>query len=140
MKTIAIIDDDIYIGDMLEDLLHRERYGTLRAYSGTEALYLLSQRKPDLVLLDLMLPGLSGEEVLPHIEGIPVLVLSAKAAVADKVSLLLGGAVDYMTKPFDTKELLARIVVALRPGTRISSFWTNLLTGWTPRASSRCGS
>ena len=54
MKTIAIVDDDIYIGDMLEDLLHREGYATLRAYSGTEALYLLSQHKPDLVLLDLM--------------------------------------------------------------------------------------
>lgn len=116
MKTIAIIDDDIYIGDMLEDLLHREGYATLRAYSGTEALYLLENRHPDLVLLDLMLPGLSGEEVLEHIEGIPVLVLSAKADVADKVSLLLSGAVDYITKPFDTKELLARIVVALRKG------------------------
>ena len=114
MKTIAIVDDDIYIGDMLEDLLHREGYATLRAYSGTEALYLLSQHKPDLVLLDLMLPGLSGEEVLPRIEGVPVLVLSAKAAVADKVSLLMGGAADYITKPFDTKELLARIVAALR--------------------------
>ena len=112
MKTIAIIDDDIYIGDMLEDLLHREGYATLRAYSGTEALYLLSQRRPDL-----MLPGLSGEEVLPHIQGVPVLVLSAKAGVADKVSLLLGGAVDYITKPFDVKELLARIVVALRKST-----------------------
>jgi len=114
MKTIAIIDDDIYIGDMLEDLLHREGYATLRAYSGTEALYLLESRRPDLVLLDLMLPGLPGEEVLSHIEGIPVLVLSAKASVTDKVSLLLGGAADYITKPFDTKELLARIVAALR--------------------------
>lgn len=117
MKTIAIVDDDIYIGDMLEDLLHREGYATLRAYSGTEALYLLSQRKPDLILLDLMLPGLPGEEVLAHIQGIPVLVLSAKADVADKVSLLLGGAMDYITKPFDTKELLARIVVAMRKST-----------------------
>lgn len=117
MKTIAIVDDDIYIGDMLEDLLHREGYATLRAYSGTEALYLLSQRKPDLILLDLMLPGLPGEEVLAHIQGIPVLVLSAKADVADKVSLLLGGAMDYLTKPFDTKELLARIVVAMRKST-----------------------
>ncbi len=116
MKTIAIIDDDIYIGDMLEDLLHREGYATLRAYSGTEALYLLSQHKPDLALLDLMLPGLSGEEVLPHIQGIPVLVLSAKADVAGKVDLLLAGAADYITKPFDPKELLARIVVAMRKG------------------------
>lgn len=114
MKTIAIIDDDIYIGDMLKEVLIREGYAVLRAYSGTEALYLLSQNKPDLVLLDLMLPGLSGEEVLPHIENIPVIVLSAKADVQDKVNLLLGGAADYMTKPFDIKELLARITVQLR--------------------------
>lgn len=114
MKTIAIIDDDIHIGDMLEEVLTREEYAVLRAYSGTEALYLLSQNKPDLVLLDLMLPGLSGEEVLPHIRNIPVIVLSAKVDVQDKVNLLLGGAADYMTKPFDTGELLARITVQLR--------------------------
>ena len=114
MKTIAIVDDDIHIGDMLTEVLKQEGYGVLRAYSGTEALYLLSQYKPDLVLLDLMLPGLSGEEVLPHISKIPVIVLSAKVDVQDKVNLLLGGATDYMTKPFDIKELLARIVVQLR--------------------------
>lgn len=114
MKTIAIIDDDIHIGDMLQELLHREGYQVLRAYSGTEALYLLEQNHPDLVLLDLMLPGLSGEEVLPHIQGVPVIVLSAKGDIQDKVSLLLSGAADYLTKPFDTKELLARIIVQLR--------------------------
>ena len=114
MKTIAIIDDDIHIGDMLEEILTKEGYSVLRAYSGTEALYLLSNKKMDLVLLDLMLPGLSGEEVLPHIGKIPVIVLSAKVDVQDKVNLLLGGAADYMTKPFDTKELLARITVQLR--------------------------
>ncbi len=114
MHTIAIIDDDIPIGDMLTELLTQEGYAVLRAYSGTEALYLLSQNKPDLVLLDLMLPGLPGEEVLQHIENIPVIVLSAKVDVQDKVNLLLGGAADYMTKPFDTKELLARITVQLR--------------------------
>lgn len=116
MKTIAIIDDDIYIGNMLEEVLHREGYRILRAYSGTEAIYLLSENTPDLVLLDLMLPGLSGEEVLPKIKGIPVIVLSAKADVEDKVKLLLSGAADYMTKPFDTRELLARITVCLRSG------------------------
>lgn len=114
MKTIAIIDDDIHIGDMLTEVLSQEGYAVLRAYSGTEALYLLSQHKPDLILLDLMLPGLSGEEVLPHIENIPVIVLSAKVDVQDKVDLLLGGAADYMTKPFEIKELLARITVQLR--------------------------
>ncbi len=114
MKTIAIIDDDIHIGDMLTEVLTQEGYAVLRAYSGTEALYLLSQKKPDLILLDLMLPGLSGEEVLPHVENIPVIVISAKVDVQDKVNLLMNGATDYVTKPFDTAELLARIAVQLR--------------------------
>lgn len=114
MKTIAIIDDDQHISDMLTELLTKEGYAVLRAYSGTEALLLLSQQRPDLVLLDLMLPGLSGEEVLSRVENIPVMVLSAKVDVQDKVNVLLGGAVDYITKPFDTKELLARIAVQLR--------------------------
>lgn len=114
MKTIAVIDDDVPIGDLLEEILTREGYAVLRAYSGTEALYLLSRHRPDLVLLDLMLPGLPGEKILPQIRDIPVIILSAKADVQDKVDLLLGGAADYVTKPFDTKELLARITVQLR--------------------------
>ena len=60
MKTIAVIDDDVYIGDLLQELLSREGYRVLRAYSGTEALLLLKAEKADLILLDLMLPGLSG--------------------------------------------------------------------------------
>lgn len=114
METIAIIDDDMHIGDMLEKILKKEGYGTLRAYSGTEALMLLERSRPDLILLDLMLPGLSGEEVLEKISHIPVIVISAKADVSDKVSLLLQGACDYLTKPFDIQELLARITVQLR--------------------------
>ena len=114
MKTILIVDDDLHIGNMVEEVLTKEGYGVLRAYSGTEAVLLLSQEKPDLVLLDLMLPGLSGEEVLPKIKGIPVIVVSAKVDVDNKVDLLLGGAADYITKPFHTKELLARIAVQLR--------------------------
>lgn len=114
MKTIAIIDDDVYIGNMIEEVLRSEGYGVLRAYSGTEALLLLSNNKPDLVLLDLMLPGLSGEAVLDRIRNMPVIVVSAKVDVDHKVDLLLGGAADYITKPFETKELLARIAVQLR--------------------------
>lgn len=116
MKTILIVDDDLHIGNMLEEVLTKEGYGVLRAYSGTEAVLLLSGQKPDLVLLDLMLPGLSGEEVLPNIKGIPVIIVSAKVDVDNKVELLLGGAADYITKPFHTKELLARIAVQLREG------------------------
>ena len=114
MKTIAVIDDDIHIGNVLEELLQREGYAVVRAYSGTEAVLLLERQRPDLVLLDLMLPGLSGEEVLARIEGVPVMVVSAKVGVEDKVSLLLNGAVDYITKPFDSRELLARVAVRLR--------------------------
>ena len=109
-----MIDDDVYIGNMLEEVLTKEGYGVSRAYSGTEALLLLATQKPDLVLLDLMLPGMKGEDVLPNISGIPVIVVSAKVDVKDKVELLLSGAVDYITKPFDTKELLARIAVQFR--------------------------
>lgn len=114
MKNIMIIDDDVHIGNMLEETLSKEGYKISRSYSGTEALLFLSSHKPDLVLLDLMLPGLNGEEVLPQIKDTPVIVVSAKIDVNDKVELLMGGAVDYITKPFDTKELLARIAVALR--------------------------
>lgn len=114
MQSILIIDDDTTIGNLEQEVLERAGYAVLRAYSGTEALLLLKSSCPDLILLDLMLPGLSGEEVLPQIQGIPVIVVSAKTAVQDKVDLLLGGAVDYLTKPFDTKELLARVAVRLR--------------------------
>ena len=114
MKKILIVDDDASIGNMLEEMLIKEGYRVLRAYSGTEALLLLREDKPDLALLDLMLPGLSGEEVLPYMQDIPVIVMSARADVEDKVELLLGGAADYVTKPFSGKELMARIMVQLR--------------------------
>lgn len=114
MKQILIIDDDIHIGDVVEETLLREGYGVSRAYSGTEALLYLSQHHPDLILLDLMLPGLNGEEILPKISSIPIIVISAKVEIYDKVQLLLGGADDYITKPFDMSELLARISVQLR--------------------------
>lgn len=115
MKQIAIIDDDQHINDMLYEVLTHEGYNVIRAYSGTEAVYMLSgNSKPDLILLDLMLPGISGEELLKSIKGIPVMVVSAKLDVKNKVNLLLDGAVDYITKPFDIEELLARITVQLR--------------------------
>ena len=114
MKQILVVDDDMHIGNFLEEALTSEGYAVKRAYSGTEAQPMLTQTKPDLILLDLMLPGLSGEELLPKIKDIPVIVVSAKADTADKVGLLLGGAADYITKPFELSELLARITVQLR--------------------------
>lgn len=121
MTTIAIIEDDTYIGGLLEETLTQEGYSVIRAYSGTEALLLLEKRRPDLILLDLMLPGLSGEELLPRLGGIPVIVLSARAGIDDKVKLLTEGAADYMTKPFDVRELLARIAVQLRKASQADS-------------------
>lgn len=114
MKKILIIDDDVCIGDMLQEVLTKEGYYVSRCYSGTEAILLLSTMTPDLILLDLMLPGMSGEHVLSKIKNIPVIILSAKTDINDKVELLIHGAADYMTKPFDTRELLARITVQLR--------------------------
>lgn len=127
MKNILIVEDDIHIGNALEEALAEEGYGVLRAYSGTEAVLVLAgagadrnPAQPDLVLLDLMLPGLSGEEVLSRIgelrggRELPVIVMSARGDVDSKVGLLLGGAVDYVTKPFQMRELLARIAVHLR--------------------------
>ena len=121
MSHILIIDDDIHINEMLEEVLIQEGYQVSHAYSGTEALLFLANEKPDLILLDLMLPGLTGEEVLSQIEKIPVIVMSAKVEVKDKVALLLNGAEDYITKPFEIEELLARIVVQLRKSTRPDS-------------------
>lgn len=93
MQTILIIDDDAAIGNLEQEVLERAGYAVLRAYSGTEALLLLKDSRPDLVLLDLMLPGLSGEEVLPQLQGISVIVVSVKTAVQDKVGLLLAKSV-----------------------------------------------
>lgn len=114
MSHILIIDDDPYIGDLLQESLENAGYSVSRAFTGTDALEILSKEKPDLILLDLMLPELSGEELLPMIRDIPVIVISAKIDVSNKVDLLLGGAADYVTKPFDMRELLARIAVQLR--------------------------
>lgn len=120
MPNILIIDDDVSINDMISEALVTEGYTVQKAYSGTEAMMLLSQYKPDLILLDLMLPGITGEELLSDINDIPVIVVSAKADISDKVGLLLGGADDYITKPFNIQELLARITVQLRQHKNIS--------------------
>ncbi|MBQ9898925.1 MAG: response regulator transcription factor [Ruminococcus sp.] len=121
MTSILIVDDDIHIGNMLQEALSDEGYSVSRAYSGSEAALAVHAARPDLILLDLMLPGLSGEELLPQIKDIPVIVMSAKADPADKVGLLRSGAADYVTKPFDLGELLARIEVQLRTRRQVGS-------------------
>ena len=114
MSHILVIDDDIHIGNLLQEALEGDGYRVSRAYSGTEAVLALDRERPDMILLDLMLPGLSGEEVLPRLAGVPVIVVSAKADPDSKVSLLMEGAADYVTKPFVLRELLARVAVRLR--------------------------
>ena len=114
MKKILIVEDDIDIHNLIKDILKKERYDVISAYSGTEAMLLLEKNNVDLVLLDLMLPGLSGEDLISKIKDIPIIVISAKISSEDKVNVLSNGANDYITKPFDTNELLARIKVQLR--------------------------
>ncbi|MBR5421583.1 MAG: response regulator transcription factor [Lachnospiraceae bacterium] len=113
-KTILIVDDDMHIGDLLEEALGLEGYRVLRAWSGTEAVLLLEKSRPDLILLDLMLPGMSGEELLKKIEGIPVIIMSARSETEHKVKLLSEGASDYIAKPFAVSEVLARVGAILR--------------------------
>lgn len=114
MERILIIEDDLHIGDMVARVLTKEGYAVSRSYSGAEALFVIAENEPDLVLLDLMLPGFSGEELLDKLSAFPVIVVSAKADVDSRVELLNSGAVDYITKPFDVRELLARIKIALK--------------------------
>lgn len=116
---ILIVEDEADINSLLARILEAEGYGIVQAFSGTEALLLLERETPALILLDLMLPGLSGEALLERIRTekhsqIPVLILSAKAALNDKVSLLRAGADDYITKPFEPEEVAARVQAALR--------------------------
>ncbi len=114
LKKILIIEDDESIHSVIEELLKKNGYDAFNAYSGTEALLLLEKEKYDLILLDLMLPGLTGEEIIKKVNNIPIIVLSAKISSDDKVNCLLSGANDYITKPFEAQELLARIEVQLR--------------------------
>ena len=109
MKKILVVEDDVNINNVIEELLQKEDFMVNSAYSGTEALLLLEKEKYDLILLDLMLPGICGEEIIKRTKNIPIIVLSAKVSSDDKVACLLSGASDYITKPFSSKELLVRI-------------------------------
>lgn len=114
MKKILIVEDDMEIHNLIKDILQREGYETIDAYSGTEALLLIGKEEINLILLDLMLPGLNGEEIVEKVKNIPIIVISAKISAEDKVNVLLNGANDYITKPFENDELLARVKVQLR--------------------------
>lgn len=116
-ETILLVDDDAALLEVTSIVLSSEGYRVLMAEDGAEALRIVSQEKLDLVVLDVMLPKTSGFEVLKKIReqtDVPVVMLTAKSQSVDKVVGLELGADDYITKPFDTKELLARIRAILR--------------------------
>lgn len=120
------MEDDMAIHSLIKEALELNGFKTLSAYSGTEGKLLFEQAQMDLILLDLMLPGMNGEEFLQQIRhntNIPVIVISAKNDQDTKLELLTSGADDYMTKPFDVKELLARIHIQLRHA--IKDSWDN---------------
>ncbi len=114
MKKILLVEDNKEIHELIKNVLEKERYIVINAYSGTEALIILEKEKIDIILLDLMLPGINGEEIIKKIKSIPIIVISAKVSKEDKINSLLIGANDYITKPFDMDELLARVKVQLR--------------------------
>lgn len=117
MNNILIVEDDTNINNLLKETLTKEGYTCNQAFSGTEARMLLGMNTYGLVMLDLMLPGISGEEVLEEIRrkgNIPVIILTAKGDLDEKINLLTNGADDYITKPFEIKEVIARVQIQLR--------------------------
>ena len=116
---ILVVEDEPDINNLLARILREEDYKVLQAFSGTEAQMATEREMPDLILLDLMLPGMSGEEFLQDLREhqsspVPVIVISAKGLLEDKVSLLKMGADDYITKPFEPEEVAARVQANLR--------------------------
>ena len=120
---LLIIEDHNDINAMIQDYLQKQGFQCDQAYSGTEGRLYYSTNDYDLIILDLMLPGLSGEELLEDIRkhsNVPVIVLSAKDSLDSKVNVLGAGADDYLCKPFELEELLARIQVQLRKSNKTS--------------------
>lgn len=131
IKNILIVEDDAEINKLLSIIITDMGHKHVSAYSGTEALLQLENNKFNLVLLDLMLPGIDGMEVLSEIRknsSIPVIIISAKSGIEDKVKLLKIGADDYMTKPIERAEVEARIEVQLRREGHFISDNDNLIT------------
>ena len=130
MGKILIIEDDVNINDLLKEILIQNGYEVLQAYSGTEGIMAFNGNEVQLVLLDQMLPGKTGKEVLAIIREnshIPVIMLTAVVDKDEVVALLKQGANDYMIKPFDNKELLARIEVQLRHSKSVNKPETTLI-------------
>jgi two-component system, OmpR family, alkaline phosphatase synthesis response regulator PhoP len=116
-KRILVVDDDAKTVELVKLYLNRDGYKVLVAYNGTEALRLAREIRPDLVVLDLMLPGMDGLEVCSNLRAesdVPIIMLTAKTAEQDRLSGLDLGADDYVTKPFSPRELAARVRAVLR--------------------------
>ncbi len=121
---ILVVEDDNDINRILKRYLEREHYEVDSAFSGTEAKLLLSMNSYDLIILDLMIPGITGEELIQEVRKksqTPILVISAKIALEDKVNALKNGADDYMTKPFEREEVLARVEAILRRSGQVAA-------------------
>ena len=117
MSKIMIVEDDPEIGPLIKSILTSASFDTLLLASGDKVLYELASNHYDMILLDLMLPGIQGEELLAQIRQvnqIPVIIISAKNSLETKISMLQFGADDYIQKPFEPQEVVARIVAALR--------------------------
>ena len=115
---ILVVDDDVALAEMISIVLRGEGYSPHQVFDGQEALSQIPDVKPDLILLDVMLPGLDGIEVCTRIRefsGVPIIMLTAKGDTTDVVKGLESGADDYVVKPFNPKELVARIRTRLRP-------------------------
>ena len=109
---ILVVDDDVALAEMISIVLRGEGYTPIQAFDGHSALLQISEAKPDLILLDVMLPGLDGIEVCSRIRessGVPIIMLTARGDTTDVVRGLESGADDYVVKPFNPKELVARI-------------------------------
>lgn len=116
-QKILIVDDDVNIAELISLYLTKECYDTRMVHDGEEALQVYEQYEPNLILLDLMLPGIDGYQVCREIRSksnLPIIMLSAKGEIFDKVLGLELGADDYIMKPFDSKELVARVKAVLR--------------------------
>lgn len=119
-QTILVVDDDKTIAKVLQGYLVQAGYGVLVAYDGETALHALRREKPDLVLLDVMLPGRDGLDITrhirhtPHLANTPIIILTARVDDTDKIVGLELGADDYITKPFNPREVIARIRALLR--------------------------
>ena len=119
MKHLLIVEDDAENNQMIREYLEGHGFQCTQAFSGSEAKLLFSMEQFDLILLDLMLPGIPGEELVTQFSAkVPVIVLSAKSGLENKVTVLSAGAEDYICKPFDLPELLVRIQVQLRRQTK----------------------